>query len=106
MNPLGYAGSVVTYPLPFAVVGAAASGFGGLGMAMIAVAIFCRLVLQLQVDHTLRVNPIRGWLGPARDLLAFTVYVASFFVDVVSWQGQRYKVGTDGTLVPIGEPKT
>ena len=51
------------------------------------------------------VNPIRGWLGPARDFLAFTVYVASFFVDVVSWQGQRYKVGIDGTLVPVGEPK-
>ena len=48
---------------------------------------------------------LRGWLGPARDLLAFAVYVASFFVDVVSWQGRRYKVGTDGTLVPVGESK-
>jgi ceramide glucosyltransferase len=105
VNPPGYAGSVVTYPLPFAVLGAALGGFGVLGATMIAVAIACRLVLQLQVDHTLHLSPTRWWLGAARDLLAFVVYVASFFVDVVSWRGQRYKVRADGTLVPVGEPK-
>jgi ceramide glucosyltransferase len=105
VNPLGYAGSIVTYPLPLAVLGAALSGLGVPGAAMIAAAIACRLVLQLQVDHTLHVNPNRWWLGPARDLLAFGVYALSFFVDVVSWRGQGYKVGADGTLVPIGEPK-
>ena len=105
VNPSGYAGSVVTHPLPFAVVGAALGGFGVLGATMIAMAIACRLVLQLQVDHTLRVSPMRWWLGPARDLLTFAVYVASFFVDVVSWHGRHYKVRADGTLVPVGEPK-
>jgi ceramide glucosyltransferase len=105
VNPPGYAGSVVTHPLPFAVLGAALSGFDVLGAAMIAVAIACRLVLQVQVDHTLGVSRIRWWLGPARDLLAFGVYVASFFVDVVSWHGRRYKVRTDGTVVMIREPK-
>jgi ceramide glucosyltransferase len=105
VSPLGYAGSVVTYPLPFAVLGAALSGFDGLGTATIALAIACRVVLQLQVDHTLRVSPIRGWLGPARDLLAFAVYVVSFFVDVVSWGGQHYKVGIGGTLAPVGDPE-
>jgi ceramide glucosyltransferase len=105
VNPPGYAGSVVTYPLPFAVLGAALSGSVVFGAAMIAIAIACRLVLQLQVDHTLHVSPIRWWLGPARDLLAFSVYIASFFVDVVSWHGRRYQIRADGTLVLIGEPK-
>ena len=59
----------------------------------------------MQVDHTLRVSLNRWWLGPVRDLLSFAVYVASFFVDVVSWRGARYRVRADGTLVPIGEPK-
>ena len=81
------------------------TGFGGLGTAVIVLALACRVVLQLQVDHTLRVSPIRGWLGPARDLLAFAVYVASFVVDVVSWRGQRYKISANGTLAPIGDPK-
>lgn len=106
VNPAGYAGSVVTHPLPLALVGALLDGFGPIGAAVAAAAIACRLVLQLQVDHTLRLGTSRWWLGPARDLLAFAVYIASFFVDVVSWRGRRYRVGADGTLVPIVEPKT
>jgi len=104
--PAGYAGMVITHPLPFALLGAWLSGFGIPGMASVAAAIACRLVLQLQVDHALRVSMGRWWLGPARDLLASAMYVAGFFGDVVSWRGRRYKVRADGTLVPVVEPKT
>jgi ceramide glucosyltransferase len=105
VSPIGYAGTAITHPLPLALVGAALGGFGALGAASVAAAIGCRLVLQRQVDHTLRLSPSRWWLGPVRDLLAFAVYVASFFVDVVSWRGRRYRVRADGTLEPIVEPK-
>ncbi len=109
VNPLGYAGTVITHPLPLAVLGALlgtwTGALGALGAASVAGAIGCRLVLQRQVDHTLRVNTSRWWLGPVRDLLAFAVYVASFFVDVVSWRGRRYRVRADGTLEPIVEQK-
>jgi ceramide glucosyltransferase len=103
ISPRGYAGLVITHPLPFAILGAWASGSWVFGASIIAAAVGCRLVLQTQVDHTLHVNPNRWWLGPARDLLAFAVYVASYFVDVVSWRGRRYKVRPDGTLIPIGD---
>jgi len=106
VSPAGYAGMVITHPLPFALLGASLNGLGALGGGSIVAAIACRLVLQLQVDHTLHVSTSRWWLGPARDLLAFVVYVASFFVDVVTWRGQRYKVRADGTLVSVVEPKT
>jgi ceramide glucosyltransferase len=105
VDALGYAGSVVTHPLPFALVAAALTGFGVLGSAIVALAIACRLVLQLQVDHTLQVRSRRWWLGPARDLLAFAVNVAGFFVDVVTWRGRRYRVRPDGTLIAVGQPK-
>jgi len=105
VNAPGYAGSVVTHPLPFAILGAALTGFNVLGIAMIAAAVACRLVLQLQVDHTLGVRPNRWWLGPARDLLAFGVYLVSFFIDVVSWHGQHYRVRRDGTLIAVTDPK-
>ena len=72
---------------------------------IIAAAIACRLVLQVQVDHTLRVRLNRWWLGPVRDLLSFMVYVAGFFVSVVSWRGARYKVSGDGILMPLGKHK-
>jgi len=105
VNPLGFAGSVVTHPLPLALIGAALTGFNEYGIAAILAALGCRLVLQVQVDHTLRVRADRWWLGPARDLIAFGVHVASHFVSIVSWHGYRYRVRSDGTLVAIGEPK-
>jgi len=105
VSPLGYAGSVITHPLPFALLAAWLMGFSTLALSGVAAAIACRLVLQVQVDHTLRVSMKRWWLGPLRDLMSFIVYVASFFVSVVNWRGDRYTVRADGTLMPIGEPK-
>jgi ceramide glucosyltransferase len=106
VSPLGYAGLGVTHPLPFALLAAWLTGFGAFGLGVVAAAIACRLVLQVQVDHTLQVSSKRWWLGPLRDLLSFSVYVASFFVSVVNWRGERYRVRADGTLMPIGEPKS
>jgi len=105
VKPPGYGSSVITYPLPFAILGAALGGFDVLGTSLIAAAIACRLVLQMQVDHTLQVRSKRWWLGPARDLLSFAVFASSFFVDTVTWHGQRYKLPDDGTLIAVGEPK-
>jgi ceramide glucosyltransferase len=104
-SPAGYAGLAVTHPLPFAILGAALSGLSPAAMAGIAAAVGSRLVLQWQVDHTLGVPRGRAWLGPARDLLQFAVFLASFFVGVVRWRGQRYKVDGHGTLAPLGDPK-
>jgi ceramide glucosyltransferase len=105
-SPWGYAGLALTHPLPFAILGTLLSGRALPGALMIAAAIACRLVLQLQVDDTLGIRSKSAWLGPARDLLAFGVHFASFFIGVVSWRGHRYKVRADGTLVPLGEHRT
>jgi ceramide glucosyltransferase len=105
VDAAGFAGSLVTHPLPFALLGAALTGFGALGVASLTAAIACRLALQLQVDHALKVRSDRWWLEPLRDLLAFGVYIASFLVDVVSWRDRRYRVRSDGTLIALGEPK-
>ena len=106
ISPLGYAGLVITHPLPFALLAAWLTGFGALALSVVAASIACRLVLQVQVDHTLRVSLNRWWLGPVRDLLSFVIYVAGFLVSVVTWRGDRYKLQADGTLMPVGEPKT
>jgi len=103
VSPLGYAGLSLTQPLPFALLAGSLDGFGALGAGIVAASIACRLVLQVRVDHTLRVRSNRWWWGPARDLLSFGVHVAGFFVDVVRWRGARYKVSPDGTLTPHGK---
>jgi ceramide glucosyltransferase len=104
VSPLGFAGSIVTHPLPLALIGAALSGFVAYSVAAVAAALACRLVLQRQVDHTLGVPADRWRLVAARDLLAFGVHVASYFVSIVSWGGRRYRVRSNGTLIAIGEP--
>ena len=106
VNPVGYAGMMVTYPLPFALLLAPFCESVILSAFAIIAALCCRLALQIQVDHTLGVTSKRGSLGPARDLIAFGVYIASFFVDEVSWRGQRFKVRADGTLAQTTETKT
>jgi ceramide glucosyltransferase len=105
VDPLGFSGSIITHPLPLALIAAALMGFDAYGIAMVVAALACRLVLQLQVDHTLGVRADRWWLGPVRDLLAFGVHVASYFVTIVSWRGRRFRVHSDGTLVPLEERK-
>jgi len=102
-SPVGYAGLAITHPLPYALLGAMTGAAGAIGWAVVVLAIACRLVLQVQVDHTLGMRARSGWLGPARDLIAFAVYVGSLFVGVVSWRGHRYRVRADGTLLPLGD---
>jgi ceramide glucosyltransferase len=106
VNPVGFAGLMVTYPLPFALLLAPLNESVILSAFAIIAALCCRLALQVQVDHTLGVTSKRGPLGPARDLIAFGVYIASFFVNEVRWRDRRFKVRGDGTLVPRSETKT
>jgi ceramide glucosyltransferase len=106
VNRAGYAGLSLTYPVAFALLAACASGFSAVAMAVLATALAARLVMQVQVDHTLRLRPSRFWLGPLRDLLSFCVYIAGFAVSVVTWRGDRYRVHADGTLIPLGNPKS
>jgi len=103
--PWGFAGSVVTYPLPLALLGTIVSGFDPIALTVLAAVVLCRLVLQVPVDHTLRVSPSRWWLSPLADLLLFAVFVASFFMTRVSWRGYRYKVLADGTLMNLSDAR-
>lgn len=103
LSPLGYAGSFVTHALPWALLAGAFTAFAPVALMAIGAALAVRLVLQLQVDHTLRVPRNRWWLGPVRDVLAFGVHMATYFVNVVGWRGRRFRVRSDGTLIAIGE---
>lgn len=103
IDPVGFAGSVVTHPLPFALLFAALSGFSWPGWTAIAVALACRLVVVRAVDRCTPGVAHAKWLLPMRDLLSFAIFVSSFFVGVVSWRGQRYRVLADGTLSRLND---
>jgi ceramide glucosyltransferase len=90
IDPAGYAGSVLTHPLPFALAGAVLSGGSLISMIVIVAALACRFALQLRVDRVLRRHRQPFWGGPLRDLLSFAIFVGSFFGNMVEWGGRRY----------------
>ncbi len=100
VDPLGYAGSVVTHPLPFALAAAALPGSGSVSLAVLALVLACGLLVPLQFARSLGGGRVPVWLAPLRDLLSFAIFLASFLPRPVSWRGHRYKVGPDGTLTP------
>jgi ceramide glucosyltransferase len=97
VDPRGYAGSLITHPLPFALL-AMAAGASAWGAALAIIAISCRIVLLLATArrHNLATPPY--WLAPLRDLLSFAVYVWSFRGRGVEWRGHHYVVEASGTL--------
>lgn len=98
VDPLGYAGSVVTHPLPFALAAAGFGGFGAASLAILALVLACGFLVPLQFARSLGGGRVPVWLAPGRDLLSFAIYLASFLPWTVSWRGRRYRIGPGGTL--------
>jgi ceramide glucosyltransferase len=97
VDPLGFAGSAVTHPLPFALLALLLQP-GRIGAGLLVASLACRLRLQIKVAGTLGHSARPLWLGPVRDLLSFAVFLASFWPAAISWRGDRYRVGRNGTL--------
>ncbi|MFM9829103.1 MAG: bacteriohopanetetrol glucosamine biosynthesis glycosyltransferase HpnI [Sphingomonas sp.] len=99
IDPVGFAGSVVTHCLPLAVIGGLFCGFTGASQAVIGLALVARIGLKLRVDA------VSGCVsGPLhllllRDALSFAVFFMTFFVNKVDWRGRRYAVSRDGRLL-------
>ena len=103
INPRGYAGSLVTHPVPFAFLAFACSGaVEGIPLGCIAISLACRVLLQREVEKVAGVSTRRWLLGPLRDTLSLLIFVASYLTDVVVWRGKRYRVMRDGTMEEVG----
>jgi ceramide glucosyltransferase len=102
IDPAGYAGSIVSHALPWALI-AALLGAGSTallpatGIAVVAIA--CRMALLRRVERTYVLPPQPYWLVPACDLLSFAVFVFSFLSWEVSWKGRRFRMVAGGAWV-------
>jgi ceramide glucosyltransferase len=101
VDRIGFAGSIVTHPLPIALIGAAALGFSPAALAVLGLSLVSRAALLRQVDRSLKLQGARWWLWPARDILSLLIFVASFLVNSVTWRGTRFKVDPYGILIPV-----
>lgn len=102
-RPGGYAGLLVTYTLPWAVVGAlVARGADwawcilvGAFLLRVAVALIagCSVLRDKEVVRSL-------WLLPIRDLLAPVIWFAGLFGRGIVWRGEKFKLN-NGKLTRI-----
>jgi ceramide glucosyltransferase len=97
IDPVGYAGAIITHPLALALIGATLGS--SLGLLVAALAIVCRTGLTIAVERAFDLPRQQYWLVPFRDLIAFTTFVSGFFGSTVSWRGSRYRVLSDGSVV-------
>jgi len=101
LDPLGYAGLVVTYPLAWAVLALLASGFEPAAMILTAAALLCRMILKDEIDQSLPGEKHSLWLGLARELFSFALFLGSFIPGQVHWRGRQYVMGEDGVMEPV-----
>ena len=97
IDPIGYAGTILTHPLPLALLGMLS---GSAAAALLAVAALAsRIALCRCVERRFGLPREKYWLIPLQDIVAFAVYVGSYFGATVHWRGAEYRVATDGTLI-------
>lgn len=101
VDPKGYVGSIVTHPLPFAIAALLLSGISAIGLIILATTLACRIFVPIQVERLPGGGQSSVWLSPIRDLLSFAVFVLSFVPGAVDWRGNRYRVGSDGSVTPV-----
>ncbi len=98
-SPWGYAGSILTHPLPLALLFLAVSGGSLTGLGMTIIAVVLRLRLRHRVQHAfgIRGKPL-CLLTPLRDLLSAAVWLVGFAGRAVRWKGASFAVDHRGQL--------
>jgi ceramide glucosyltransferase len=96
IDPVGYAGLIVTHAVPLALIaalaGISAECFGPtFALGLTAAAFACRLALLRQVERTFDLPSQSSWLLPLRDLLSFAVFLSSVVGRNVKWKGRGYR---------------
>jgi ceramide glucosyltransferase len=92
----GYLGSFVAHPFGLALLGVAAGSASCLALAVLALGL--RLGLYKAVERSFALQRQDYWILPITDLIAFGVFVWSFFGTSVTWKRASYTVLGDGTL--------
>ena len=101
--PIGYAASIVTLPVPLALI--AVLFVPWLGLPTLVLALAGRIVQIAWLARLLGQPMPAAWLVPLRDLLSFALVIASFCGTGISWRDQRFRVDAEGRLSAERESK-
>ena len=107
-RPVGHLGTGLTFAMPFGILGLIAGCLAGqpaLGAALFAWAVLSRFLQALAIGWGVVRDPralSHFWLYPARDLLGFFLWVASYSGSVVDWRGEKYRLQSGGIMTKVG----
>jgi ceramide glucosyltransferase len=109
-RPMGHFGEVLTYAVPFGLLGLAvfsAAGHLALGLGLLAFTILDRVLLCLLVAGCV-VNDgaafRKAWLYPLRDFMGFCFWVRSYFGSrKLRYRGDPYELLPEGRLRKLSE---
>ncbi|NIJ07852.1 ceramide glucosyltransferase [Sphingomonas vulcanisoli] len=96
VDPIGNAGMVFTYPLPFAL--ALIPLMPRLGLTLTALAFGARLLLKRIIDRWAGAPTCSAWMLFPRDILALALYLRAFVVRSVDWRGQQLVMAGKGRV--------
>jgi ceramide glucosyltransferase len=99
VDAVGYVGWSVTHAFPLALV-ALGLGGGWPAVALASAALACRGALLVAIERAYGLPAHSYWLIPLRDLLSGAVFVAGLVARDVRWRQQRYRLKSEGTLMP------
>jgi ceramide glucosyltransferase len=94
--PIAYACTVITHTWPLALLGLLLGSPAA--SLVVAAALLSRLMLCRCVEWRFDLPRQNYWLMPLQDMIAFSVYIMSFFGATVHWRGADYRVMADGSL--------
>jgi ceramide glucosyltransferase len=95
--PVAYACTIITHTWPLALVGLVLGSPAA--SLVVAAALLSRVMLCRCVEWRFDLPRHNYWLIPLQDMIAFGVYVMSFFGATIHWRGADYRVTADGTLL-------
>jgi ceramide glucosyltransferase len=92
-RPAGYAGLLLTFPLPWALLTLVLARGEGWALAFFVIAVLMRLAVAVCVGKLVlkdRALLRSMWLLPVRDLLALIVWIGGVVGRKIVWRGERF----------------
>ena len=104
-RPKGHFGTGLIFAMPYGVLALIAGGMTGhwpLGISLLLFAVVNRMVESWAIGWGVVRDPValkRCWLYPARDVLGFAVWCASYLSKRAVWRDKRYQLVKGGRIV-------
>ncbi len=100
LQPAGYAGLFLTYPLALALAALVIAPRRRIPAVFVAAALVLRLALARAARDAFGAAPDAWWLLPLRELLGIAVWSAAFGARTVQWADADLSTDAGGTLLP------